>query len=141
MKGIPIRQHARICIPGVLVSRGIRALLRPLELAGPEIVKRLEQRPLLLADTKDLSRVQRAMRLPVMWLLATPRTEPLPIETSLPTQADQKVIAAFQAGFPPDTEGLLGWETPTIEGNRPTPHQGCCVTAVAPQLLTQKGDR
>ncbi len=118
IKHIPIRQHPRICIPNVLISRGIRALTAPVRritdllwMAGPEMAKRLEQRVARLGGISSPSRLQQIERAVALWLLEAPDSEPEATECSsqdatvsivddpelrgLPLETQRQVLADF----------------------------------------------
>lgn len=118
IKPTPIPQYPRICIPNVLISRGIRALTAPvrrittpLSMAGPEMAKRLEQRVARLDGISSLSRLQRIEQAVALWLLEEPDSEPEAIECSsrpapisivddpellgLPLETQRRILADF----------------------------------------------
>lgn len=141
MERIPIRHYSRICIPGVFVSRGIRALLRPLELVGPEIAGRLERRSDLLDDISCPSRLQRAQHRLIDWLLEAPRTEPLPTEALPATPARQRAENAFRAAFPPEGPGPFLTGPSTSQDNLTSPPQVCSEAGPAGPASGSKGVR
>lgn len=118
MKRIPIRQYSRICIPNLLISRGIRALTAPvrrittpLSMAGPEMAKLLEQRVARLSGISSPSRWQRRQLAAALWLLEEPDSEPEATECSsqdasvsivddpvlldLPLETQRQILADF----------------------------------------------
>ncbi|MBR9819377.1 MAG: hypothetical protein GYB51_00080 [Rhodobacteraceae bacterium] len=82
---LPIRQYARICIPGRIISQAGEALLRPMLLAGPELAKFLEPRVARIADMSCPSRWQRWLRDAGQWLLEEPDSELGPKAGSIPS--------------------------------------------------------
>ena len=67
---------ARICIPGVVISRVVGALLNPILLAGPNAAQRLERNVERLDGICHPSRKQRLSKAVALWLLQAPDTEP-----------------------------------------------------------------
>ena len=70
------RDVDRICIPGMLLSRAVGAVIRPLVMAGPELAKRLEPHVERLDDISDRSWSQNLMRSVMHWLLRAPNSAP-----------------------------------------------------------------
>lgn len=107
-KPTPIRQYSRICIPNVLISRGIRALTAPvrrittpLSMAGPEMAKRLELRVARLDGISSRSRLQQIELTLALWLLEEPDSEPEATECG-PHPDQAWLIAEFgKMDFPP----------------------------------------
>ncbi len=115
---IPIGRYSRICIPNVLIRRGLRVLTAPvrkitdpLSMAGPEMAKRLERRVERLDGISSPSRLQRIERAVALWLLEAPDSEPEAIECSsrgatisivddpemlgLPLETQRRILADF----------------------------------------------
>lgn len=79
--------YARICMPGVAISRVVDALLYPILLAGPNAAQRLERIVERLDGACRLSRKQRLLRFVAFWLLQEPNSEPDTTEVGVPLPA------------------------------------------------------
>lgn len=119
------RDVERICIPGWLISRAIRAIEAPLVLAGPEAIKRLEPYAERLCDIPCPSLWQRTVRAVVLWLLEAPDDVPEATEEA-PPPAPAWLTDALEASAPPretqthgsaDQQGEEGCLTSSDQGN------------------------
>ncbi len=101
-----LRQHARICIPGVAFGRAAGAIRRAVAevlclraLDGPEMAKTLERHVARLHGISSPSRLQLWQLGAMNWLLEAPETEPESIE-DLPRPLSAATTAAL-AGLGP----------------------------------------
>lgn len=115
----PLRQYARICIPGVVLQRAISAVTRAIStalslqlLAGPELAKRLERRVARLDGISCPSRLQRWQLGAARWLLEAPETEPEPTEDDDLLHASSRAALAASLGL------LRGKRTPFSAGQQ-----------------------
>jgi hypothetical protein len=95
-----LRTAAPIFIPGLcvgLIRRVVEAVLRPVEMVGPELEKRLRRHVERLDDMPNLNLAKRALRSAMRWLIAERGSEPEPIEEAghSPTISQADVPAAW----------------------------------------------
>ena len=106
MARFPLRKIQRVCIPGVVISRAVGAVLGTLGMAGPEIVKWLEPHAerLVYSPSPVPSRLERLQRAVVLWLLEAPDTEPEPteepVQRSPALQAAALALSGLRRGTP-----------------------------------------
>lgn len=98
-----LSNYPRICIPFVLITRPVEALLRPIHLAGPNAVKWLERYLERPGDSCDLSPARRILRSVAQWLIEEPNSGPDTIEDDADLRAVSLAFLLGPQGLHPET--------------------------------------
>ena len=133
--------YPRICLPGVVISRAVGALLHPIQLAGPELFELLEQHVERRDDKASLSRLQRWSKSAAIWLLQVPNTEPDTTEGDVPDRPAWLAAALGLPGSHPEKQTLSAAGFAAAEASDPSSPQGCLQDAAASPNHNTQGVR
>ena len=133
--------YPRICVPGVVISRAVGALLHPIQLAGPELVELLEQHVERLDGKTSLSRLQRWSKSAAIWLLQAPNIEPDTTEDDIQDRPSWLAAALGLPGSPPEKQMPSAVGFAAAEASDPSSPQGCLQGAAASPNHNTQGVR
>jgi hypothetical protein len=137
-----LRTAAPVFIPGLcvgLIRRAVEAVIRPVEMVGPELEKRLRRHVERLDDMPNLNLAKRALRSAMRWLIAERGSEPESIEDAghAPTISQADVLAAW--GLLQEKQTLLSAASEGLaEGSANRPEAGAA-TALDRRVNTVRG--